>query len=305
MNILIIGLGSVAKKHIHAIHSLGIKASIFALRSSPASAKEDNIQHIYSLEELPVQPDLIIISNPTHLHYSSIVQAAAFGCPVFIEKPALSSPDNADKLVSLLEEKKIRSYVACNLRFLPVIEFVKKHIAEGRRKINEVNIYCGSYLPDWRPGQDFRKVYSSDENSGGGVHLDLIHELDYLYWIFGQPQQTHRITRNRSTLGISAADYANYSVIYDNFAASVILNYYRRDPKRSLEIVFEDETWMVDLLKNTIISGNRLIFESTITIADTYIRQMEYFTGCMASGEENMNGLKEALSVLKICTVNE
>jgi len=305
MNILIIGLGSVARKHIHAIQSLGIRASFFALRSSPDAAKEENIQNIYSLNDLTVKPDFVIISNPTSLHAASIEQAAALGAPLFIEKPALSSTEHANKLLTILDEKNIRSYVACNLRFLPVIEFVKKHIAESRQKINEVNIYCGSYLPDWRPGQDFRKVYSSDEQSGGGVHLDLIHELDYLYWIFGQPQQTHRLTRSRSTLGISAADYANYSVIYDNFAAGVILNYYRRDPKRSLEIVFEDETWTVDLLKNTISAGNKLIYESDIKIADTYIRQMEYFTRCLASGEENMNSLSEALAVLKICTGND
>ena len=91
MNVLIIGLGSIAKKHIIAIRELYADAIIYALRSSKNSEQFENIRDIFSLEELIVKPDFIIISNPTHLHEEALLKSIEFGCPLFIEKPVLSA----------------------------------------------------------------------------------------------------------------------------------------------------------------------------------------------------------------------
>ncbi len=169
-------------------------------------------------------------------------------------------------------------------------------------KINEVNVYCGSYLPDWRPGKDFRTLYSADPGRGGGVHLDLFHELDYLVWIFGQPIKHNGTFRNVSSLNINAIDYANYVLCYP---ASVILNYYRRKAKRVMEIVFSDKTWIVDLLKNEIRDENEiLIFASEFEIMDTYKKQMSDFIEGLKSNSP-LNTLKESVEILKICLNNE
>jgi len=128
------------------------------------------------------------------------------------------------------------------LRFLECIGFIKEKIQFlNNRALNEVNVYCGSYLPEWRPGIDYKKSYSANPELGGGVHRDLIHELDYLYWLFGQPKAVNRFLRSQSSLAISSFDYANYLLDYDGFSANVILNYFRRDAKRSMELVFSDE----------------------------------------------------------------
>lgn len=303
MNILIIGLGSIARKHIVALRKLNIDAKIYALRSNINAIIEDDIENIYELKNLDIQFDFAIISNPTNLHFQYIEQLALLGIPLFIEKPAIHTLENSDRLVKLIEDAKLITYVACNLRFNPCIEFLKNRLVNGRFRINELNVYCGSYLPDWRPGKDFRSLYSANANMGGGVHLDLFHELDYVTWLFGMPKTSYLILRSKSSLEIDAIDYANYTLDYDNFTASIILNYYRRKSKRVIEIVLQDDVWLVDLLKNEINNeeGKILFKAKNFVPTDTYSSQLDYFIGCLKKGFLPMNTLKESIEILKIC----
>lgn len=307
MKIVIIGLGSIAKKHIAAIREIKPDATIIALRSTESADDIPSIENIYSIDEIKnICPDFIIISNPTILHGSTIEKLIEFNIPLFIEKPALNYLQQAEHITTLLTENNIRTYVACNLRFLDCLIYVKSKLAEKKEELNEVNIYAGSYLPDWRPGKDYRDIYSANKNMGGGVHLDLIHELDYVYWIFGKPLQVTSIFRNNSTLQIDAIDYANYTCVYKHFVAGIILNYYRREYKRTLELVFTDATWLVNLAQNsiTLIDGT-VLFKSNQTIANTYLNQMAYFIDFIASGSKNsMNDFTQGIEVLKICLNN-
>jgi predicted dehydrogenase len=302
MNILIVGLGSIARKHIEAIRILNIEASIYALRSSNNVDQEDNIVNIFSLYNLDITFDFAIISNPTNLHYTFIRLLAKKNIPLFIEKPPLHTLENSFKLICFIESKKILNYVACNLRFHPCILFIRNFIKSASYRINEVNVYCGSFLPDWRPGKDFRKIYSANENMGGGVHLDLFHELDYTIWIFGFPIKSTSIKRRVSNLGINAVDYANYIFEYPNFTANIILNYYRKKIKRSIEIVLDNQIINIDLVKCVVSDENDSIMfqESNFEMKNTYNSQIDYFINCMKQNEKPMNSLKESIEILKI-----
>jgi predicted dehydrogenase len=304
LKIVIIGLGSIAKKHIAAIRSLRPDATIIALRSTELSDEISSIKNIYTIEEIKnIQPDFIIISNPTVLHAATIEKLVAYNIPLFIEKPALHDLQQAEHITTLLAAKNIKTYVACNLRFLDCLVYVKNSLVEKKMNLNEVNIYAGSYLPDWRPGKNYRNIYSANKNMGGGVHLDLIHELDYVYWMFGKPLQVSSILRNNSTLKIDAIDYANYTCVYENFVTSIILNYYRKEYKRTLELIFNDASWQVDLAQNSItLTDGTVLFKSDQTIANTYLNQMLYFMDFIATGSENsMNDFAQGIEVLKIC----
>jgi predicted dehydrogenase len=306
MRILLFGLGSIAKKHLKALQQLNVNAEVYALRSRPDAEKVENVINIFDLKEINFKPDFIIISNPTSEHFKTIQESLAFSCPVFIEKPSLHSLTGADVLLDQVEAANLITYVACNLRFHKCIAFLKEALQKSDKRINEVNIYAGSNLANWRPGVDFRKVYSANKELGGGAHLDLIHELDYCYWLFGKPVKVNRLLRNNSSLEISAVDYANYSVIYENFVVNIILNYYRVDNKRTCEIVFEDDTWNVNLLDNSVNSNSSgLVFKSDNTIQDTYESQMEYFISCISKGLPTMNDLRTSLEVLNICIGND
>lgn len=308
MNILIVGLGSIAKKHINALMALKVEVKLYAFRSNLNSANEEGVENVYSLDNFDKTLDFAIISNPTYLHYEFIEKLANKGIPLFIEKPAVHTLENIESLISVIRKRDLITYVACNLRFHPCITFLKNILDYESVRINEVNVYCGSYLPDWRPGQDFRKSYSANPEMGGGVHLDLFHELDYTYWLFGEPNSLRSIKRNVSSLSIKAIDYANYILEYDNYTLNIILNYYRRDPKRIIEIVIDDKTLIIDLINNSISnSKGDLIFKAdkNFTLFDTYISQMLFFVEGLKSNLKQMNTFEDSVQVLKFFLKDE
>jgi predicted dehydrogenase len=306
MKVLIIGFGSIACKHYNALYEIDSKIEFYALRNNQNSKKITNVKSIYNKDEvLNFKPfDFVIISNPSFLHSDAIKTALQLNCPLFIEKPLFHKLTN-DNIIDQINNKKILTYVACNLRFLDALKFTKDNLIP-QIKINEVNIYCGSFLPNWRNNVDYKNCYSSESKMGGGVHLDLIHEIDYAYWLFGKPKHVSKSLKSNSTLEINAIDYANYLFDYNNFSVNIVLNYYRRDYKRYIELVAEEGTFLIDLVTNSVYSykENKTIFESKQKIANTYMNQMNYFLEFIKNRKQDfdsMNDINEAFEVLKIC----
>ncbi len=302
MNILIIGIGSIAQKHIISINKYYQDVKIIALRSSKDSKEIKGVINIFNLNELIYNIDFVIISNPTFLHEKTILECINLRIPLFIEKPVLSNLANSTKIAKLIREYDIKTYVACNLRFHPSIIFLKQHLFKIQDKINEVNIYFGSYLPNWRPGKDYKQIYSSHKNLGGGVHLDLIHEIDYCVWLFGKPISVNSIKRKVSNLDIDSDDYASYSLVYSNFVVNIILNYYRVDTKRTIEILLESDTIITNLIENSIysIKNNNLIFSNKFDMSDTYDDQIKYFINSLKNNSNLMNNFDESVEILKL-----
>lgn len=300
MKVLIIGLGSIARKHIAALRQCHPEVDIHALRSSCDAKPYERVHDWYTWEEaLSLHYDFAIVSNPTSMHRQAIERLKENGMPLFIEKPLFDSLQGKD-LVERFKMRQIPTYVACNLRFLEVIRSLQKLLQ--RVTVNEVNVYCGSYLPDWRPGTDYRQSYSAIPELGGGVHIDLIHEIDYVYWLFGQPQNIHKVFTHKSSLGIRACDYANYLLEYPAFNVNIILNYYRRDSKRMCEIVTDEDTYTANLLNNTLSNSKGEILEQySQRITDTYTAQMRFFLSMLESKNFNFNTIEDAYNVLKIC----
>lgn len=300
MKVLIIGLGSIAKKHIAALRQCVPDVKIYALRSDHKSSPYNQVKDFYQWEEAFKESyDFVIISNPTSMHRSTIEKLININVPLFIEKPLFDSLDG-EYLIGEIHKKQIPTYVACNLRFLKVLRSLHDRISNS--VVNEVNVYCGSYLPDWRPSIDYRTCYSAIPEMGGGVHIDLIHELDYIYWFFGKPDKIHKVFTHKSSLGIRAYDYAHYLLEYKNFNVNITLNYYRRDSKRICEVVTSRNTLTADLLGGTITDGQgRVIDEYSQRISDTYYDQMYNFLTMLKSRNFRFNTVEDAYNVLKIC----
>lgn len=303
MRVVLIGLGSIGRKHVKVIRELNPTTEIFALRSGEGSPVEEGITNIYGFTEIPGNIDFFLIANPTIFHQEAIQNLLPYRKPLFIEKPVLSELNK--KSFELLKEiihKNIFTYVGCPLRFHPCIKFLKNELENKQLRLNEVNIYCGSYLPDWRPGRNFREIYSARPELGGGVHLDLIHEIDYTYFLFGKPKTVSSTFSSKSSLAIEAIDYAHYQLEYEHFQASITLNYYRPIPKRNIELVFKESIWNVDLIASTITDEKGNIIFSEQTDQQSLLRhQMSAFFVALKDQKLSPNSFEEATEVLKIC----
>lgn len=303
MNILIIGLGSIAKKHIRVLKELIPRANIWALRSNENESNTYlDVKNLYKIQDLKFDIDFSIITNPSHLHEEYILLMADKKIPFIVEKPSVISLNNASLIEDVLNKNEVINYVACNLRFHPCISFLKEYFKINRLKINEINIYCGSNLEEWRPGSNVKDSYSANAHMGGGVHLDLIHEIDYTLWIFGMPENFRVYKSSKSTLQINSVDYANYILEYPDFNVSIVLNYYRKTPKRNIEVLLEDDILKIDLLDCSVLSfENGVLFQQqSYDIMDTYRLQMKHFLNVMDGTETTMNDFSESLKSLRL-----
>ena len=301
MKVFLIGLGSIAQKHISAIRKIEPNVIIYALRSTNNAESHENVINVFNWDKA-IEADFLLISNPTNLHGDTIIKALEFKKPLFIEKPLLHKLLQVDEIIEKVKSYQIPTYVACVLRFHPVISYLKDMMNSVKGQVDEVNVYCGSYLPNWRADSDYRNSYSANEEMGGGVHLDLIHEMDYLYWMFGKPIQVKSTLRSNSHLNISAIDYANYQLIYPNFVASVTLNYFRKQNKRELEIVGPDFILNGNLIAYTLMEeiSNKMIVDESSQIGTLYDKQMSYFIKGLRENAVYENDVQTGIEVLKL-----
>jgi len=299
MRVLIIGLGSIALRHISALRAHDPDVEIFALRSGTSSVQVSGVKDCLALSEVPRDIDFVLIANPTSEHKSTIKSMIGLAKPIFLEKPPISSLNGADELSGLIEDSGVLLYTAFNLRFHPVIQWAKVEL-DGQQVI-EVSAYCGSYLPEWRKGVDYRQVYSSRADLGGGVHLDLIHELDYLTYLFGSPLSVQSRLGRFSQLEIDSVDSACYLLSYPEFTATLMLNYFRRTTKRTLEVVTNDGGYLIDLIRFKVFDlENKELFAAEPDVQHSYNAQMTYFIKLISGRANAMNGFDESVNTLKM-----
>lgn len=307
MKILFVGFGSIARKHLWALNELRNDLEVFALRSSPNSKQIEGVTNLYQMSELPHDLSFVIISNPTSAHAGTILLMSKLGCPLFIEKPVFNEISDGNKILAeQLKAVGIKTYVGCNLRFHPLLEAFKDLVYKNNSRVEEVNVYCGSYLPDWRPERDYKQSYSAKRELGGGADLDLIHEIDYVTWFFGFPYKALAVKNSHSSLDIQAPDAAYYILQYNNFVANISLNYFRKEAKRTFEVVLTDQILELDLVNGSIKRDGEVIIKGQENdLKTSYLEQMKYFIECIESNGAIENDIQNGLKVLEICLINE
>lgn len=266
-NIAFVGMGSIGKRHLgnvcRLVNEKGDTCTIDLYRSSMSRDLPLSITSLVANQYLCSDPitkhyDMVFITNPTFMHRQTIERFQGHTDAFFIEKPVF---DTAIGDLSAFDD--VPSYVACPLRYNPVLQHIKQHISIP--DVISVRAISSSYLPDWRPGQDYRQSYSAHSDMGGGVDIDLIHEWDYLTWIFGMPDKCFGIADKYSRLEIDSNDIAVYIARNDRMTFELHLDYFGRKTQRILEIFMHDDTIRCDLIGGTISflrEGRTLSFNS-------------------------------------------
>jgi CMP-N,N'-diacetyllegionaminic acid synthase len=227
LSALIIGHGSIGKRHAEILTEVDEISHVFVL----SSQNDLSYDTINALEEIsPLHPDYVVIASPTAQHYNQLkfLEDHLDGSKILVEKP----------LFDKKKELSIRHnevYVGYNLRFHPMLSKIKEAIAG--RKIWNIQVFCGSYLPGWRPERDYRGTSSAGKDAGGGVLLDLSHELDYVQWLAGPLKVEHAVNEKVSDLEIDSDDLLLVSGRTEKGAhVHIGLNYFTRKSTRRILI---------------------------------------------------------------------
>lgn len=306
------GLGSIAKRHIRNLYGIlvekNLKFEIDIIRHSNKIIEDlwlkDLICNVYIEQEIKLISskkeiiyDVIFVTNPTSLHYNAIKAGAAIARNMFIEKPVFDCYNV--NVSDLMLRKSGIYYVACPLRYTSVIQYIKKNI--DIRDVYSARAISSSYLPDWRPQEDYRITYSAHKNMGGGVAIDLIHEWDYLTYLFGKPEQVFYVGGKFSGLEIDSDDLAVYIGKYSDKLVELHLDYFGKKTIRGLVLFTRKDTIMADIIngKITYLSGRKEI--DLKEERDCYQkRELEHFWDMVDGKCNNDNNIENALDVLKI-----
>ena len=292
--ILIIGYGSIGKRHAKIITQ---NFSLFSIYIFTSQLKID-YDRISSFNEIKVlNPDYIIICSETYKHYQQLnfIEKNFKNKKVLVEKPLF------DKIYNFNIVKN-KVFIGYNLRFHPLLNKIKKEIKN--KKIWSVNINCSSYLPNWRKKIDYRNSYSASKSKGGGVLLDLSHEIDYLTWIFGDIRNFSTNVGKVSNLKIRSEDYASIiGTTKKNIFFNLCLNYFSKISKREILVEGDDISIKVDLIKNSflILKKNKKLMNSlkNLDLDFTYKSQMKNF---LSNEKSQICTYKEAYATMK--TIN-
>ena len=203
---------------------------------------------------LRFKPDVGIVASVSSNHIPTATKLAKVGIDLFVEKPLSNSLKGTKELVKNVEKNHLVTQMGCQLRFHKCIKEMKNIISKKKiGKIISVKVECGSYLPDWHPEEDYKNSYAARDDLGGGVVLTNIHEIDYLYWFFGMPQNIFSMTGNYSDLNISADDLcAGIIKFKNNVIAEIHLDYFQKPDYRSCKIIGTKGTAYWDSISNTV-----------------------------------------------------
>lgn len=304
LKVCFVGVGSIAKRHIKNLRLIsekrGIQLTVDGYRRLCACGEwVEGLDHIFhSIDCVADDYDVIFITNPTELHLETLQMFHDKGKHFFIEKPIVSVHQLAE--ARIFEKRKDSVYyVACPLRYNAVIQYIKNNISV--EDVISIRSISSSYLPDWRPEQDYRDTYSAHRKLGGGVSIDLIHEWDYLTYLFGWPQKIYSLIGKKSSLQIDSDDYAIYIAEYANWITELHLDYFGRKTIRKIELFTKNETIIGDIANNRIsflCGGKDLDFQEDRN--DYQVRELQYFLDMILGNADLEDYFQYSIKVLEL-----
>lgn len=240
MRALIISMGSIGARHLEVLISMGLEVSAIT------SQNIANINCFCNLQSVDLAKfDYFVIASPTHLHYEhlSYINSNVTGKIILCEKPLF------DKFINFSPNNN-KILIGYNLRFHPLILELKSRLET--EKTLTIEARCAQFLPTWRK-RDYRLSYSAKKELGGGVLLDLSHELDYVSYLCSGNLELIKGTQAKlSNLEISSDDIAMILAKSNNTLINISLNYLSKTAYRQILVETNDNSYQLDLISNSL-----------------------------------------------------
>jgi predicted dehydrogenase len=243
MKFMIVGLGSIGRRHFRNLIALG-EQDIILVRSHRATLPDDELAGYPVETDLHEalkkhKPDAVVVGNPTSMHLDAAIPAAGTGCAILLEKPISHSTERMDEFEAAVKKSGSKVLVAFQFRFHPGLMRAKQLLSDGELgRIISANVHFGEYLPAWHPWEDYRKGYAARADLGGGVVLTQCHSLDYLPWLVGRVESAWGFTAKLSDLEVDVEDTAEIGLRFAGGALGHLhLDFNQQPPEHRFEII--------------------------------------------------------------------
>lgn len=305
MKVAVIGLGSMGLRHALNLTELGVSVVGFDPLAERRAALEATGGRAVENREAALQgAAAAVIASPNAAHLSDLDAALGAGCHILVEKPLADTSIGLGALLSKAEAEKNIIFVAQNLRLHPAVARAKARLADGAAgEVLWARALAVSYLPHWRPGQDYRSNYAADPMTGGAV-FDFIHEFDLLAHLLGPFTALAAVARHTGQLDIAAEDSVDALLRHTCGAVSSLhLDFATRPPRRVTEIGTSEGVLTIDILARTFdwcgLDGTVREYEAFHgQHADDYVAEMKCFLSCVAGEATPPCGGREGAAIL-------
>jgi predicted dehydrogenase len=314
--LLVVGLGSIGRRHVRLARSLVPDSQIAVLRHrSCYDVDHPGIDLCFTslAAALEFRPQAAVIATPASHHLEVALVLARAGVHLLVEKPVADTTVGVSELIEICRARGITLMIGYNLRFLPTLVRLRELVEEGRvgRPLS-VRVEVGQFLPSWRPGTDYRQTVSANAALGGGVLLELSHEIDYLRWLFGEVQRVSAVQHKLSGLEIDVEDTAHLVLEFADereaspLIAAVNMDLIRHDVTRSCTVIGETGSLRWDAVAGTIevfeqgADAWRSLLVHPNQKDESYLAEWRHFLKCVADGGTPLISGYDGLAVLRI-----
>lgn len=324
IKVLIIGLGSAGQRHVRNLKRLlGNDVCFIAYRvrrlqrlfdDNLSVVEGKSVEAVYNITEysdldkaLEEKPDMAFITNPNSMHIECALKVAKQGIDIFLEKPVSNTMNGIEELAKIIKEKNIILYVGFQMRMHPCIVRLKQDIANGMiGQIVSADCHMGELLTEMHKYEDYRFMNESKTATGGGVILCQIHEIDYLYWIFGMPAEVYTVGNKYSNLEIDVEDAASSLWRYDsekNFSIILHQDFLQKPPIRRCRVIGTEGQIEIDLLLNQYTLFCKETVEKEIydfSRNDMFLSELKVFLSYVKTRSAKTLTLEDGIGSLKI-----
>ena len=314
--VLVVGLGSIGERHLRIARTLLPDARICVLRRQMPDRIPDLADDcLVGLQKaIEFGPQVAVIANPASFHLGTAYALAESGTHLLVEKPLADSAAAVRPLIALCRQRKLVLLTGYNLRFLPCLRQFRTLLHGGLiGRVNSLRCETGQYLPLWRPASDYRLSVSARRALGGGVLLELSHELDYIRWIFGEVESIQASLSHQSSLDIDVEDTAHLIIGFSpsedghRLHGSVSLDFFRHDLTRICVAIGEAGslrwngiTGTVEYLRAEGQEGWCKVFSQKSLPDESYLAEWENFLACVEEREMPLVTGEDGFEVLRI-----
>ena len=226
---------------------------------------------------------------------------------LMLEKPIEINLESALKIKNAVEANNVICHIAYCFRFNLGLQDIFKILQSNRLgKVYSADIISAYYLPDWRPGADYRTTYSAQRSQGGGVCLDLSHQYDYFRWLFGEAKEILSVTKKVSDLEIDVEDVSETIIVTEkDVIGRVHLDYLSRAHRHRLFVYASEGVLEYDFIKGQLsvtTSGEEFtqLKQYSTDRNVMYRNQLRHFMDCVGERKQPLVSPDDAIKTLEL-----